>query len=283
MPEFHPIVPAGDIELILEYPTERIATRLDRLFQEIPVHAGLDFRRSNRQPFRCSQRYKRIVGGESRDPSTSVYTDISTETEVSNDQLEHDPEVEALAISLEDTALIPSEKCVRIRVSSQHLILASSYFKRSLESGMLESRTLSAEGRVNISMKDQSSEAMLIVMNIIHGRTRKIPRFTELDLLTEIAILVDYLNCHEVVEPFSDLWLKYFQGCHYFVDSKEFIQWICISVVFNRETLLSVLTDAAVRQARGPVKTLGLPIPESAVGAGFILPRTRSILMHTLR
>lgn len=283
MPEFYPIVPAGDVELILEYPAEKITTRLGRLYQQIPTHAGLDFRRSNRQPMRCSQDYIRSVGGGPRDPNTSVHTDISTETEVSNQQLENDPEVDALAISKENSAAIPSENCVRIRVSSQHLVLASPYFKRNLESGMLESHTLGAEGRVNISMKDQNPEIMLIVMNIIHGRTRKVPRIIKLDLLTEIAILVDYLECHEAVEPFSDLWIKCFQNHQILICSKPFIQWICISIVFDRNDLLTKLTRAVLRQAKGPIQTLGLPIPENAVGAWFILPRTRLMLMHTLR
>lgn len=69
-----------------------------------------------------------------------------------------------------NTTSISHKNCVRMRVSSKHLVLASSYFKRNLENGMLESHILSFEDRVNFFMNDEDFETMFIVINVIHGR-----------------------------------------------------------------------------------------------------------------
>jgi hypothetical protein len=72
---------------------------------------------------------------------------------------------------------------------------------------MLEGHTLSSQGHVEFRMDEKDSEAMLLVMNIIHGRARRVPRSVDLDVLTRLAVLVDYLECHEAIEPFSDRWI----------------------------------------------------------------------------
>lgn len=79
------------------------------------------------------------------------------------------------------------------------------YFQRNLGSEMLQSRILNFEGRVNLFMNDEALQAMLFIMNVIHGRTRQGLRFVVLDMLTKIAVLVDYLKRHEAVEAFLDV------------------------------------------------------------------------------
>lgn len=46
----------------------------------------------------------------------------------------------------------------------------------------------------------------LILLNIIHGHTRKVP--WQRDLHTQISILVDKYFFHEAVETFSDTWIR---------------------------------------------------------------------------
>ena len=107
---------------------------------------------------------------------------------------------------------------------------------------------------------------MLIVMNIIHGRTRRVPRFVDLDMLTRLAVLVDYLECHEVIEPFSDRWIDDLKGSITVTYSKVLIQWLCISLIFRKACQFKAVTRTAIRQTKGPIQTLGLPIRESVVG-----------------
>lgn len=266
IPDFHPIAPGGEVDLVVQYP-EQLATRLDGIFKCIPTPSGLGFRRSAVQSALCSAPREQIIWKSTWKPKTLVSAEVSSEAELTNDLPKPDTEMEASAISEEEKASISSENCVRIRVSSKHLILASSYFKRNLESGMSESHVLNSEGRVNIPMKDWDPEATLIVMNIIHGRTRKVPRRVDFDLLTKIAILVDYLDCHEAIEPFSDMWIQSLNESVTYTYSKELVQWLCVSDIFQKERMFRDLTYEAIRQAKGPIETLGLPIRESLVGA----------------
>ena len=45
---------------------------------------------------------------------------------------------------------------------------------------------------------------MLIVMDIIHGRTNPVPRSIDLKLLVKIALVIDFFDCHEVVAVHTD-------------------------------------------------------------------------------
>jgi hypothetical protein len=158
------------------------------------------------------------------------------------------------------------EKCAQMLVSSKHLSLASSYFRRNLGSGLLESHTLNTHGHVEFRILGQDPQAMLIVMNIIHGRTRLVPRKVDLDELTGLAILVDYLDCHEAVEPFSDAWIDQLKGTIPSTYSKKLIQWLCISLIFRKESEFTALTRTAMLKAKGPIETLELPIRSAVVG-----------------
>jgi hypothetical protein len=125
---------------------------------------------------------------------------------------------------------------------------------------------------------------MLIVMNIIHGRTRRVPPFVDLDMLTRLAVLVDYLDCHEVIEPFSDRWIDDLKGSITVIYSKLLIQWLCISLIFRKACQFKAVTRTAIRQAKSPIQTLGLPIRESVVGErSHPSPRSGLILTHTFR
>ena len=74
-------------------------------------------------------------------------------------------------------------------------------------------------------------EAMVIVLNIIHGRASQVPRVVDLDMLTKLAVIVDYLECHEVVELFSDRWVDNMKGKMPSTYSNELIQWLCVTFI----------------------------------------------------
>jgi len=166
----------------------------------------------------------------------------------------------------DQTAVGIANKSMRIQVSSKHLMLASAYFKRSLGSKLEEGHTLRSQGYMEISMDGQQPEAMLIVMNIIHGRTRQVPFSIDVDMLTRIAVLVDYLECHEAVEPYACRWVGNLERYIPRNYSRELVQWICISLVFDEKELVEEITRTALLQAKRPVATLDLPIRDSFTG-----------------
>ena len=115
-------------------------------------------------------------------------------------------------------------------------------------------------------MNGYDLDAMLLVMNMIHGRFRQLPSSTDLSTLTRIAVLTDYLQCHEVVEPFVDQWIERLEGQIIQIYSKELIQWLCISQVFEKGHLFKTVTRTALHQARDLIDKAGLPIWDSIEG-----------------
>lgn len=63
--------------------------------------------------------------------------------------------------------------------------------------GNWKETTLSSQN--NIEVYDWDAKAILIVMDIIHGRTHQVPRSIDLELLAKIALVIDFFDCHEVV------------------------------------------------------------------------------------
>jgi hypothetical protein len=117
-------------------------------------------------------------------------------------------------------------------------------------------------------MEGQGLEETLIVMNIIHNHNRQVPPYVGLDMLTKIAVLVDYLDCLEAIEPCSDKWIEQLKEYIPKDYSKALIQWLCISFVFDKPRILQATIFTAIHHATGPVETLDLPIPVAGENSG---------------
>jgi hypothetical protein len=172
----------------------------------------------------------------------------------------HSPQADSESSAPLDKTLIS------LRVSSSHLTLASLHFKNMFKTDCKEARTLRADGCVEIYESGWDSDALLILMNIIHGQTRKVPRIISLEMLAKVAVLVDYYKCVEVAEPFSEIWIGRLKGDLPETSSRDVILWICISSVFRLSDLFLLATSIAIKQGQGPFWTLGLPISRNIVG-----------------
>lgn len=73
---------------------------------------------------------------------------------------------------------------VRMRLSSKHLALASVYFQKSMDSF----KETTAKGRYSytINAQDYDEEALLILMNLLHGNTLEVPSSVSLETLAKI-------------------------------------------------------------------------------------------------
>ena len=156
---------------------------------------------------------------------------------------------------------------IRMRVSSSHLRLASPYFKRMFQSGWLEGDALRAKGLAEVHLQnDEDPNALLILLNIIHGHTRAVPRSVDLRMLAKIAILVDFFECYETIEVFSDMWINVFKGSLPQSIGKDLTRWIWICWVFNKPNQFKAVTRIAEQQSTGPIETYGFPIPNIVIG-----------------
>ncbi|KAI4696662.1 uncharacterized protein J4E88_000840 [Alternaria novae-zelandiae] len=97
------------------------------------------------------------------------------------------------------------EQSIHYHVSSRHLMLASSTFKRMLaQDGFAESVRNEADGLYHIAASDWDPEAFLIVLRIIHGRNKQVPRDISLEMMAKIAVLEDYYNFGESLCLFTE-------------------------------------------------------------------------------
>ncbi|KAM0250809.1 hypothetical protein ACHAP5_002026 [Fusarium lateritium] len=97
---------------------------------------------------------------------------------------------------------------VEFRVSSRHLSLASPVFRAMLESKFKESR-LNEQGLYEIQATEWDTEALVILLDIIHGHHRDVPKRISVETLSHIAIIVDYYGCHEIMELVFTAWMAY--------------------------------------------------------------------------
>ncbi|KAK1971930.1 hypothetical protein LY78DRAFT_11921 [Colletotrichum sublineola] len=152
------------------------------------------------------------------------------------------------------------ESEVKFLLSSRHLILASRYFNAKLNGTWKEATRHAIDRRYHLEASDWDSDALLILMNIIHGRTRSVPRRVDCEMLAKIAVLVDYYDCHEVVEVFASMWIDALKDQLPSECSRDLVLWLLIAHVFQHDIFAKV-TKTAVLAGRGPMPTMDLPIP----------------------
>lgn len=148
---------------------------------------------------------------------------------------------------------------IRFQVSSRHLALASSVF-RSMLDGPWKEGTTSKESLRSIPANTWDVDALLIVLNIIHGHHRKVPKSLSLETLTKVATIVDYYNCHEIVEIFADRWLNGMTRPPPDYYGRDSTLFLCVAWVFGWSEHFKTMTELALRHGEGPIETPDLPI-----------------------
>lgn len=154
---------------------------------------------------------------------------------------------------------------LRFRLSSTHLTFASAYFKAMMSNDWRETRPEEGYSFV-VTAEEWDHKALLILMNIIHGQTTKIPRIMGIEMLAKMAVLVDYYKCHEAVEFYAKTWINNLTEPLPTCYGRTFLLRLCISWVFSESKVFRALTWAALYQSRGPIYSLGLPIPGDVIG-----------------
>lgn len=146
--------------------------------------------------------------------------------------------------------IVVSSHEVQCIVSSRHLMLASRYFETVLSGEFEEAKALRATGHVEISMLEEDLDSMTILLNIIHGASRKVPRTVSLEVLSKLAVLVSKYGMLETVEFFSDTWIDHLQreGLPK-AYTKEVLRLLFVFWVFDRETEFRDMTRLAQREA----------------------------------
>ncbi|KAK6958394.1 hypothetical protein Daesc_001193 [Daldinia eschscholtzii] len=225
--------PEGDVLLTLHNPDAPFAVWDPNWYKEVP--SSVPPEQNNTQP------------QDSDPPKADCHTRTKAEVKAEQEsQSPHTPD--------EPT----STSSVTFLLSSRHLCLASPYFKRLLGGPWKEAIETSPDGLRHVDAYDWNEKAMLVLMQVIHGRNRKLPGRQSLEELAKFAVLVDYYQCHEAVLLWSTKCVRRITVTDLF--DRDTILVILVSRVFSEYDLFEEATRVAMRGCEGKLPTLGLPI-----------------------
>jgi hypothetical protein len=275
--ELHVFDPKGDVLLILR---RRSVERMVEYVEEYKSEERSSSRASDvalevdplpEEPTSMQGEYAQGPEPEPPEPTEPEPGETGGESDIENDPAK--PESSASSASSVSSASWRSKRGVRevqMRVSSKHLILASPTFCTSLDSGTFpEGRMLQTEGSVAVELPDENPDVMAILMNVVHGQTRKVPRHVSLEILTKLAVTVNHRQMQEVVELFSDTWIKNLKP-NAITDSstQELLSWLFIFWVFQKEDNFSRISQTLERESDDNLEDeadAGPPIPASII------------------
>ncbi|KAH5983365.1 hypothetical protein HBI68_253100 [Parastagonospora nodorum] len=148
-------------------------------------------------------------------------------------------------------------------VSRRHLVSASPTLDRMLSAtGWKEGIRDENDGLYQVPAEDWDSEALLYVLQILHLRNGQVPRRISLEMLAKIAVLIDFYDCAEALESFTERWIEYLRVTapvpSYFC--RDLMLWMCIAWVLKLPQEFVQATTVAIRRDDQELSTLGLPI-----------------------
>jgi hypothetical protein len=174
-----------------------------------------------------------------------------------------------LSTTVSTTESDTPDEYVYFRVSSRHLMLASPWIRRALtKDAWSESNRHEVDGLFHITAEDWDEDSFLILLNILHLRNRQVPRTVTLEMLAKIAVLVDYYECGEAIELFTDMWITSLtKGTKIpSIHNRDLVLWIWISWVFNLSDCFERATAVAIKQSDEGIRSLDLPLPTKVIG-----------------
>lgn len=162
-----------------------------------------------------------------------------------------------------------SQRQIRVRCSSAHLILASSVFEAMLSQSFKENLVVRSPGTVDLPLPDDDPIALLMLLNIIHGQTKDVPLEVDMCMLTRLAIVVDKYQLHVVVGIVSRIWIDRLKANIPKTSMGNLQRWIFISWAFRSPSEFKTVTKIAKKHSEIRIDEYGdldVPVPCSIVG-----------------
>jgi hypothetical protein len=167
---------------------------------------------------------------------------------------------------------------IEFRVSTKHLCIASPVFNKMIKGSFQESQP-NDKGFLELRASDWNTRALLVLLDIIHGHHRQVPRKLDLDTIAQIGFLVDYYDCLEIVQVFFDHWDVHLHDWWKYgwlnVDQTSITSFgeaeslfLFIALTFQSPVVFKNLTVSAILRTAGLIET-HLPIPSQILGMYF--------------
>lgn len=165
-----------------------------------------------------------------------------------------------------ETCGLPLKKIeFRMLVSGKHLELASSIFKTMVTGPFAEGK-VDLSGIRRITASDWDPEAFKIILTIMHGYNRDVPRSLSLEMLAKVAMIVNYYECLESVESYIDIWLEDLRSELPTGYGRDCILCVFISWVFSKPVMFRNMTQLALRHSQKLIEAEDFPIPADILG-----------------
>ncbi|KAL4985603.1 hypothetical protein BDW68DRAFT_179554 [Aspergillus falconensis] len=144
-----------------------------------------------------------------------------------------------------------SDACICIIASQKHLVGSSEYFANLFQAGLKEAQEYWKTGYVELSIRHPLAGglAFLLLMMIIHHRTRQVPRAITQQLLLEVAILADYYKFHAAVDLWADTWIAAARNRPLLPAEDvpaRYRNWVCIAWAFHKREVFEWATRRAI-------------------------------------
>lgn len=159
----------------------------------------------------------------------------------------------------------------RMFVSSTHLLQASLLFQNHL--------TLSnVAANHQLTLAEDEPSALLAVMNAIHGCFWAVPgRRIRLELLKDIAVIVDKYNLIDTVCTMVPTWMKTVRVGNPRAHLRDIAKWfLCVNWVFNQQNSFRFATRELVMESSGQLNLTGTCVP-FRVASKFPVPPVRDV------
>ncbi|PMB71626.1 hypothetical protein BM221_001719 [Beauveria bassiana] len=163
----------------------------------------------------------------------------------------------------EDGDLEPKHKFL---VSSHILRLTSPIFRRDLDpNGPWRQPEIQPDGLQHRYLESFNPEAFKHVLNVIHFRNNQVPYKLELEELAEVAVIVDYLQCHESMRFAVKFWIgkkRIKEVVNNAKPGRPLILWLVIASVFGIDAIRNAAAKTIIEHNEGLFDSMGLPIAE---------------------
>ena len=175
-------------------------------------------------------------------------------------------DIEAEGADESDQRKHPEE--VHFLVSSRQLRLVSTYFDTIFKKNFTESVPNPEDGKFHIWADEWNPNALGRLLNIAHAQISDIPNCSLLIEVVEMALIVDYYDMHQaphryVKDQFS-LWTSVLgpgnKRGRSLAFGHEAIKMMFLSFVFKDVMFLKHTTGVAMKNSKGPLQDLGLPL-----------------------
>jgi len=252
---FHDLDSNGDLELILNF--KRASSDCEApVDDEIQVERGaLEPNKTLNSRETFEKRHIEQEPLDDRSPSTDSI-ERSEAKETGNEVTDSPPE---------EADGLDARPSVRFRVSSRHLILTSGYFKRMLEGPWRESLALRSGGCPSIPLEEQDDKNFLILLNIFHGYSIRVPLDVSIDDLLKIVALVDLYECADAVYIYGLTWMKSVDEPTMY-EPERVMRHLWMSWVFKQSQAFFNMTCLLAKHSLTPIDTFDFPIPNRIIG-----------------